>query len=301
LAAEENPLFARVTVNRLWQQFFGIGLVKTPDNFGLQGDLPSHPHLLDWLAAELRDSGWNLQHIIRKIVLSETYRQSSNFRSDLEDPDNRFLARGPSFRLPAESIRDQALAASGLLIRTVGGPSVMPYQPKGVWEDLNAPASHAETYVQGKGGDLYRKSLYTYWRRAVPHPAMAAFDAPSRDVCTVERTSTNTPLQALVTLHGPIFVEAARVLAEDIVNRKDPLRLAFRRILSRPPTKRELTLLENFHGDRLKHYRANPPAAGGLLQIGESPVSPDIDPIPLAALTDVCHTIFNLSEAVTRK
>ena len=301
LAADENPLFARVTVNRLWQQFFGIGLVKTPDNFGLQGERPSHARLLDWLAVEFRDNGWDLHHIIRKIVLSDTYRQSSHYRPELEDPDNRLLARGPSFRLPAEMIRDQALAASGLLVRKIGGPSVKPYQPAGVWEDLNAPASHAETYVQGNGEDLYRKSLYTFWRRAAPHPVMATFDAPSRDVCVVERSSTNTPLQALVTLHGQIFVEGARVLAEDITNRKDPLLLAFLRILSRRPTESELAVLENLHGDRLKHYRANPLAAERLLQIGERPVSPDIDPIPLAALTDTCHVIFNLSETLTRK
>ena len=157
LASDENPLFARVTVNRLWQQFFGVGLVKTSDNFGLQGELPSHPQLLDWLALGFRESGWDLRSVIRRIVLSDTYGQSSDFRGDVDDPENRLLARGPSFRLPAELIRDQALAVGGLLSRKVGGPSVKPYQPNGVWGDLNAPASHAEIYQPGTGEDLYRK------------------------------------------------------------------------------------------------------------------------------------------------
>ncbi|NNM29422.1 MAG: DUF1553 domain-containing protein, partial [Akkermansiaceae bacterium] len=243
LTADDNPLFARVTVNRLWQQFFGVGIVRTPDNLGLQGELPSHPDLLDWLAFELRENGWDLQHVIRKVVLSATYRQSSHIRAGVDDPGNRLLARGPSFRLPGEMIRDQALAASGLLVRKVGGPSVKPYQPEGVWGDLNAPASHEEKYVRGSGEDLYRKSLYTYWRRAVPHPAMAAFDAPSRDVCAVERASTNTPLQALVTLHGPTYLEAARKLAESAHAEEHPIAHAFRRVLSRPPAARELERL----------------------------------------------------------
>lgn len=300
LVAAENPLFARVTVNRLWQQFFGRGLVKTPDNFGVQGELPSHPELLDWLAVDFRESGWDLRHLIRRIVLSETYAQSSTFRTDLEDPENRLLARGPSFRLPGELIRDQALAASGLLSRHVGGPSVMPYQPEGVWGDLNAPPSHAEKYVQGTGADLYRKSLYTYWRRAVPHPAMLTFDAPSRDVCTVERASTNTPLQALVTLHGPTFVEAARKLAEGALTTGSPIDQVFRRVLSREPTPSEREILEQLHAERLNHYRNQPEAAERLLAVGESPVTSGFDRAELAALADVGHAIFNLSETLTR-
>jgi hypothetical protein len=301
LTADANPLFARVTVNRLWQQFFGRGLVKTVDNFGVQGDLPTHPELLDWLAVEFRGSGWNLRHVIRLIVLSQTYAQSADFRRDVEDPENRLLARGPRFRLSGEQIRDQALAASGLLVRTVGGPSVKPYQPAGVWEDLNAPASHAETYVQGRGEDLYRKSLYTFWRRAVPHPAMSAFDAPSRDVCTVRRAITNTPLQALVTLHGPTYVEAARKLAETALEAASPVDDAFRRVLSRPPTDRERGILAELHDERLDHYRRHPKDAEGLLGVGDSPVAPGLDRAELAALADVCHAIFNLSETVTRK
>ena len=198
-------------------------------------------------------------------------------------------------------IRDQALAASGLLTRKVGGPSVKPYQPDGVWDDLNAPASHAEKYVQSTGPDLFRKSLYTYWRRAVPHPEMATFDAPSRDVCTVERIPTNTPLQALVTLHGPVYLEASRALATLVLAEPRPIPRAFRRILSRLPTDRESALLQGLHRERLNHYQANPEAADRLLQVGKNPVNPGLDPVAMAAMTDVCHTIFNLSETLTRK
>ncbi|MCP4784670.1 MAG: DUF1553 domain-containing protein [Fuerstiella sp.] len=301
LTSPDNPLFARVAVNRLWQQFFGIGLVKTLDNLGLQGELPSHPRLLDWLASEFHESDWDLQHLIRKVVLSSTYRQSSRFRSGVEDPENRLLARGPTFRLPAELIRDQALAASGLLTRKVGGASVFPYQPDGVWDDLNASTSHAETYVQSTGDDLYRKSLYTYWRRAVPHPAMAAFDAPSRDVCTVQRVATNTPLQALVTLHGPTYLEAARVLAEAALSESEPIRYVFRRVLSRQPNNRELHLLAALHQERLEHYRMNPEADERLLRVGQRPPNAALDKIQVAGLADVCHTILNLGESLTRK
>jgi len=187
-----------------------IGLVEKPDNFGMQAALPSHPRLLDWLTGEFRENDWDLHHLIRAIVLSATYRQASDFRPELEDPENRLLARGPTFRLPAEMIRDQALILGDLMTEHVGGPSAMPYQPSGVWEDLNAPDSHAEIYKQDSGPGLYRKSLYTYWRRATLHPVMATFDAPNRDVCSVERASTNTPLQALVTFHEPTFSEASR-------------------------------------------------------------------------------------------
>jgi len=299
LTSDDNPLFARVVVNRLWQQFFGVGIVKTADNFGLQGEHPSHPDVLDWLAVEFRESGWDLHHVIRLIVLSQTYSQSSRFRHELEDPENRLLARGPSFRLSGEMIRDQALALSGLLNRKVGGPSVMPYQPKGVWEDLNAPKSHAEVYVQSTGDDLYRKSLYTYWRRAVPHPAMATFDAPSRDVCVMKREITNTPLQAFVTLHGPIFVEASRKTAEAALIQENPIEHLFRTILSRAPTRKESSYLLSYHDKRLKVYERDSDAATRLLSVGES--ASEGDPAKLAALTDVCHMILNLSEALTRK
>lgn len=306
LTAPENPLFARVTVNRIWQQFFGMGLVKTADNFGLQGEMPSHPELLDWLAEDFRKSGWDMHHLIRNIVLSATYRQDSRFRTELDDAENRLLARGPSFRLPAETIRDQALAASGLLTRKVGGPSVMPHQPPGVWEDLSAPPSHAETYQASSGPDLYRKSLYTYWRRAAIHPAMAVFDAPNREICSVERSNTNTPLQALVTLNDPTYLEAARKLAERVMKQEsvDPEKqtaLAVRLVLVRSVEAKELGLLKEVYQERLAHYQADPSAAEKLLAIGTSAIDATLDRIRLAAMTDVCHVILNLSETVTRK
>jgi hypothetical protein len=306
LLSDENPLMARVTVNRLWQQFFGIGLVKTPDNVGLQAEMPSHPLLLDYLAADLRDNGWDLHHLIKTIVLSATYRQDATHRPELEDPDNRLLARGPSFRLPAEMIRDQALFASGLLTQQIGGPSVFPYQPEGVWEDLNAPKSHAEVYKQSTGKDLYRKSLYTYWRRAAMHPAMSVFDAPNRDVCSVKRETTNTPLQALATLHGPTYVEASRKLAELAIEAHpgDPvsqISLAMKRVLSRVPNQNEIGPLRDLYDQRLKDYQRDPRAAAKLLAVGESPTDETLDADAVAALADVCLVILNTSEALTRK
>ncbi len=303
LTAPENPLLARVTVNRVWQQLFGIGLVKTVDNFGIQGDPPHHQQLLDWLAADFRDSGWDMHHLLRTIVLSATYRQSSKHRPELNDPENRLLARGPSFRLPAEMIRDQALAVSGLLSRKIGGPSVKPYQPPGVWEDLNAPASHVEVYEQDTGEDLYRKSMYTYWRRAAMHPAMALFDAPNRDICSVLRSPTNTPLQALALLNDPIYIEASRKLAETVIKSKTEKEtaLAFRMTLSRQPTERELALLVGLYRQRLADYRSNPEAIEKLLDVGASPADRTLDRLRVAALADVCLAIFNLSETITRK
>jgi hypothetical protein len=301
LTTPENPLFARVAVNRLWQQFFGSGLVRTADNFGMQGEQPTHPQLLDWLTVEFRESGWDWAHLIRRIANSATYRQASARRPEIDDPGNRLLARGPSFRLPAELIRDQALSVSGLLTPQIGGPSVRPYQPAGVWEDLNAPRSHAEVYRADSGLALYRKSLYTYWRRAALHPAMATFDAPSRDVCAVERASTNTPLQALAIQHDPTYIEAARKLAERLLPEPDPIQRGFRSILSRPPTPREQQLLHDLHATRLAHYRESANSAKQLLSVGDSPSDPKLDPPALAALADTLHTVLNLSEAITRK
>lgn len=306
LLSQENPLMARVTVNRIWQQFFGVGLVKTPDNMGLQAEMPSHPLLLDDLATDFRNNGWDLHHLIKSIVLSATYRQDSTRRPDLEDPANRLLARGPSFRLPAEMIRDQALFASGLLTQKIGGPSVFPYQPDGVWEDLNAPKSHAEIYKQSTGEDLYRKSLYTYWRRAAMHPAMGVFDAPNRDVCSVKREVTNTPLQALAVLHDKTYVEASRKLAERVIKAKpdeatEQINLAMRTVLSRNPNKKEMAALSGYYDERLAAYQTNPAQAAKLLSVGESSSDESLDANEIAALADVCLAIFNTSEALTRK
>lgn len=306
LVADENPLMARVTVNRIWQEFFGIGLFKTSDNVGLQAEMPSHPLLLDYLAADFRDNGWDLHRLIKSIVLSATYRQDATHRPELEDPENRLLARGPSFRLPAEMIRDQALFASGLLTQKVGGPSVFPYQPDGIWEDLAAPKSHVEIYKQSTGEDLYRKSLYTYWRRSAMHPAMAVFDAPNREVCSVKREVTNTPLQALAMLHDPTYIEASRKLAELAINAEpndqaSQIKLMMKRVLSREPDPNELALLTRLYEERARTYRGDQGAAEKLLTVGASPADPSLKPEKVAALADVALTIFNLSEAVTRK
>src|SRR6185312_5920985 len=241
LISRDNPLTARVVVNRLWQHHFGIGLVKTSDNLGVQSEPPSHPELLDWLATELIQSGWNLQHIQRLIVTSNTYQQRSEAPAEMyqRDPDNRLLARGPRYRLQSEALRDNALAVSGLLVDKIGGPSVMPYQPAGLWEEM-AGGAH-DDYSQGHGDDLYRRSLYTYRKRTVPHPSMATFDAPSWEICQVKRARTNTPLQALALLNDVTYMEAARKFAERMLTEggKTPdarLAFAFRLATSRAPT-----------------------------------------------------------------
>jgi hypothetical protein len=257
-----NPLVARVIVNRYWQMFFGTGIVKTVEDFGVQGDLPSHPELLDWLAvtfaAPEAGPAWDTKALIRRIVTSATYRQSSVVtRAALaKDPENRLLGRGPRFRLQAEFLRDQALALSGLLDRRIGGASVAPYQPAGLWEELASRLDganfSAQTYTQSHGADLYRRTMYTFWKRTSPPPALVAFDAPDRETCTVRRARTNTPLQALVLLNDPTYFEAARVLAERIVkdggvDEADRIRWAFGQVLSRNPTAQEVSLLKGLY------------------------------------------------------
>ena len=216
LLRPENPLTARVTVNRFWQELFGTGIVRSAGDFGVSGELPSHPELLDWMAVELRESGWDMKKFYRLLVTSATYRQAATVTPDKleKDGQNRLLSRGPRFRMDAEMIRDAALASSGLLVRKIGGPSVKPYQPDGVWEAVAMIGSNTRDYVRDRGESLYRRSLYTFWKRSAPPASMDVFNAPSREVCTVRRERTNTPLQALVTLNDPQFVEAARVLAE---------------------------------------------------------------------------------------
>ncbi|NDD40992.1 MAG: DUF1553 domain-containing protein, partial [Verrucomicrobia bacterium] len=249
LVSTENPLTARVTVNRFWQQVFGSGLVKTSEDFGSQGALPSHPELLDWLAQEFIRSGWDVKQLLRLMVTSATYRQASRFTPTLRerDPENRWLARGPRHRLIGEFIRDQALAASGLLVEQLGGPSVKPYHPPGLYEQITAGNGY-NTYVPGKGDELRRRSLYTYWKRSVPHPAMLLFDAPFRESCTLRRPRTNTPLQALNLLNDPTYVEAARFLAQRMIKdgggtEETRLTHGFRLLLARPPSPAELKVL----------------------------------------------------------
>ncbi len=297
----EHPLTARVTVNRFWQQLFGRGLVATSDNFGTQGAFPSHPELLDWLARDFIASGWDVQHVLRELVLSSTYRQSSKASHDLlaRDPENLLLARGPSRRLSAEQLRDQALVTSGLLVEKVGGPSVKPYQPDGLWD----VAMGRPRYDQGKGDDLYRRSLYTFWKRTVPPPAMVAFDAAERNVCIVRRQSTSTPLQALALLNDVQIVEAARFLGERFVTDKDRTpadRIAalFTRVTARAPRQRELELLRELYDEQLALFRSKPEAAKKLLAVGEKPNTTGLDPIELAAATVLAQAALDLDAAI---
>ena len=299
LTDPEHPLTARVTVNRLWQRLFGLGLVKTSENFGVQGEHPSHPKLLDWLAKEFIGGGWDLKATYKMLVTSAAYRQSSVSRSD-SDPDNRLLSRGPRRRLPAYAIRDSALVSAGLLVPEIGGPSVRPYMPPRIWRSISN-----NTYKQDKGDKLYRRSLYTYWRRTIPPPTMLTFNAAEREVCIVRKDQTITPLQALTLMNNVTFVESARHLAErilkqsDLANEEERITYAFKAILSRPPSSRELALLQE---DFLHHeeiFSQNPQAVGQLLKVGEKPNDPKLPSATLAAYAMVASTIFNLDEAIS--
>jgi hypothetical protein len=303
LVDPSNPLTARVTVNRFWQNVFGAGLVRTPEDYGMQGEPPTHPELLDWLATEFVRTGWDVKAMHKLIVTSATYRQSSRVSPELlrSDPDNRLLARGPRFRLPAETVRDQALAASGLLVEKVGGPSVKPYQPAGPWKEL-ADAD----YFADNGEGLYRRSLYTFWKRTVPPPNMTAFDAPARETCVVRATRTNTPLQALTLLNDVTYVEAARVLAERVMREggtspEERLTLAFRLATSRRPQESELRLLVAGWRRHRETYRADPRAAEKLLAVGEAKRKEKVDRAELAAYAATLGVILNLDETVTRE
>jgi hypothetical protein len=306
-----NPLTARVIVNRYWQMYFGTGLVKTAEDFGVQGEYPSHPELLDFLATEFARSGWNVKAMQRLIVTSATYRQASFATKDLiaRDPENRLLAHGPRFRLPAEFIRDQALAIAGLLNDEIGGKSVNPYQPPGLWEELMSRSDGAkwtaQTYVQDHGPDLYRRGMYTFWKRTSPPPTLTVFDAPDRQVCTVRRSRTNTPLQALVLLNDPTYVEAARKLAERAMtaggsSAEDRITFIFKLATARAPRPPELAILKNVLEREHELYSQNPDAAKKLLATGESPRNQSLDPVDHAAWTMLCSAILNLDETVTK-
>jgi Protein of unknown function (DUF1553)/Protein of unknown function (DUF1549)/Planctomycete cytochrome C len=307
LVASDNPLTARVEVNRIWQHHFGVGLVKTAENFGVQGEPPSHPELLDWLATELIRTGWDVKAMHRLIVTSATYQQASRVPKGLlaHDPENRLLARGPRFRLSAEVVRDNALTIAGLLASRLGGPSVKPYQPAGLWEELAGGAGEGP-YIQDKGPNLYRRSLYVYRKRTVPHPALATFDAPSRETCQVKRARTNTPLQALELLNDVAYVEAARALGQLMIaegGRSPDERIiyAFRRATARMPSRSELAVLQDGLDRYRAAYRSDPSAAEQLVHHGESPVDPDIDPIELAAYTATAGVILNLDETISQE
>ncbi|MCY2965646.1 MAG: DUF1553 domain-containing protein [Planctomycetota bacterium] len=302
----QNPLTARVMVNRFWQQLFGIGIVETVEDFGLQGAFPTHPELLDWLAVDFQESGWDLKALLRKIVLSATYRQSSDATAaQIErDPKNQFLARGSRLRLPAETLRDNALSVAGLLTHRLGGPSVKPYQPAGIWQDVSV--ERRAVYEPSRGGDLYRRSLYTFWKRTCPPPGMTSFDAPDRETCTIRRARTNTPLQALVLLNDPTYVEAARELAQRVVRDggatdKAKLETAWLSVVARKPTADEARSLLAIVQSARKHFQLSPDSAIQLISVGESPRDQQLDPSEVAAWTTSLGILLNLDEAITRE
>jgi hypothetical protein len=304
LGAKENPLTARVTVNRVWQMIFGTGLVKTVEDFGSQGELPVHQALLDWLAVDFIESGWDTKALLKKIVSSETYRQSSRVTPELldKDPENRLLARAPRLRLGPEMIRDQALAVAGLLVEKQGGPSVKPYQPPGLWQELFGGGG----YTQDHGENLYRRSLYTFWKRTIAPPSMVNFDSPNRETCTVRENRTNTPLQALTLMNEVSFLEASRKLAERLLREGPPafegkLDLAYRLAVSRPVRAAEVALLRAAWEKSLARYRANRADAVALLDQGEATLPRKIALPELAAWTTVANLILNLDEAVTKQ
>ncbi|OEK06588.1 PSD1 and planctomycete cytochrome C domain-containing protein [Roseivirga misakiensis] len=300
---KKNPLTARVTVNRIWQSFFGTGLVDTPGDFGNQGSLPSHPELLDYLAYEFMESDWDLQALQKKILLSATYQQSSKVTEDLleRDPENKWLTRGPRYRMSFEMIRDNVLAVSGLLNKEVGGPSVKPYQPEGLWAETTSGVGLTK-YIPDDGDALYRRSLYTFWKRTVPPPAMITFDAASRDLCEVDRQKTNTPLQALVMMNDPQVLEASRVLAYQAIDQKksnkEGISYVFEKILGRVPSEEEERILTAFLEKELDRFKSSPENTEAYLSVGNYPQK--IQTAEAAAYMSVINTIFNLDEAISK-
>jgi hypothetical protein len=306
LLTPEQPLTARVTVNRFWQQIFGTGIVRTTGDFGVTGEQPSDQALLDWLAVDFRESGWDMKRFFKQIVMSAAYRQADTITPEklAKDPDNRLISRGPRFRMDAEMIRDYALAASGLLVPKIGGPSVKPYQPEGVWEAVAMIGSNTRNYVQDTGDNLYRRSMYTLWKRAAPPASMEIFNAPSRETCTVRRERGDTPLQALVTLDDPQFVEAARHLAQVAMEKnqteKDRLNFMAERLLARPLRTKERQIADAVLTNLRAHYQEAPKDAAALLTVGESKTDAKLDPPTLAAYAMVASELMNLDEALNK-
>lgn len=302
---KKNPLTSRVFVNRIWQEFFGRGLVKTSGDFGMQGEMPSHPELLDWLAVDFMNNGWNIKRLIRQIVTSSTYRQSSVVDKDklATDPENILLSRGPRLRLSAEAVRDLALASSGLLIKEIGGPSMKVYQPKGIWESATSGRGVLARYVQDHGQDLYRRGLYSFIKRTVPPPGMLMFDASNRDQCEVKRLRTNTPLQALLLLNDPTILEASRVFAQRLLKEKsgntEKISKAFRAIVCRDARPEELDVLTRYFEEEKTKFTNTPEKARQLVKLGEYPLDA-VDVTTLAALMQVVHTIYNMEESITK-
>lgn len=306
LMSPTHPLTARVAVNRLWMQCFGAGLVTTVDDLGSQGDVPKHAALLDWLAVEFIRNEWNVKGLLRLIVTSATYRQASIATPALlnRDPDNRLFARGARFRLPAEMVRDQALAVSDLLIQNVGGPPVHPYQPPGLWEAVSYDGE--QTYRPDRGEGLWRRTIYSYWKRTAPPPGIQLLDGPTREICVVQRSRSNTPLQALLLLNDETYVEAARALAAAALEQRESrpeerVSVMFRRATARLPHADEITAMLGLYSRQRSRFSADRNAAERLLQIGVSPRGAGLDPVDLAAWTVVGQVILNLDEVITRR
>jgi hypothetical protein len=296
LTSRDQPVVARVLVNRIWQRVFGEGLVRTPEDFGLQGEHPTHPELLDWLAVEFQDSGWDLKHMLRLMVSSQTFRQNSAHRGELNDPENKLFARGPRFRLDAEVLRDIALWASDLLDPHMGGEGVKPYQPSGLWKALSHPASNTKNYKPDTGRMVYRRSLYVYWKRTSPHPMMSLFDAPNRETSCVKRSRTNTPLQSLGLFNEKQRVEIARMFAERLLKERNSdeqrLDLMFNLLACREPNNQERSACNNLLDAMRKRYVNADQDAKDLLNTGEVPRDKSLNPIEHAAWTQVAATVL---------
>jgi hypothetical protein len=303
---KKNPLTARVFVNRIWQEFFGTGLVKTSGDFGMQGEMPSHPQLLDWLAVDFMENNWDIKRLVKQIVMSSTYKQSSVVSKEkmATDPTNIFLSRAPRLRMTAESIRDLALTSSNLLVKEIGGPSVKPYQPKGIWESSTSGRGVLARYVQDHGDKLYRRGLYSFIKRTVPPPGMLVFDASNRDQCEVKRLRTNTPLQALVLMNDPLILESSRVFGERLMLEKssmeEKIEKAFRSIVCRTPKKEELEVLVNYMRESESKFSQSKDKAKQLINVGEYPHAKIDNIVQLASLMQVIHTIYNMEESITK-
>ena len=303
---KKNPLTARVFVNQVWQEFFGRGIVKSTGDFGMQGELPTNPALLDWLAVDFMDHGWNIKRLVKQIVTSATYRQSAKITDEKlkSDPDNIYLSRGPRYRLPAEFVRDMVLSTSGLLNPKIGGPSVKPYQPKGLWESATSGRGSLRSYQQDRGEALYRRGMYTFIKLTVPPPSMIIFDASNRDHCEIKRSKTNTPLQALVMLNDPTVLEASRVLAERLtlksMDTEAKIRESFQRIVCRKPTEKEIKLLTEYYEDEARVFSKDKKQAHKILNVGEFPHEAKVNEDQAAALMRVINTLYNMEETITK-
>jgi len=303
---KRNPLTSRVFVNQIWQEVFGRGIVKTSGDFGMQGELPSHPELLDWLAVDFMNNGWNMKRLVKQILMSATYRQSAVISPDKlkADPENVFLSRAPRYRIKAELIRDLVLSSSGLLVKTIGGPSVKPYQPEGLWESATTGHGILRNYKQDHGPDLYRRGMYTFIKRTVPPPVMWVFDASNRDQCEVTRLKTNTPLQALIMMNDPTVLEASRVLAARLEGQsmdiKEKVIRAFRLIVCRRPNEKEIEVLSSYYISQLNKFKKQQNRAESLLSIGEYPLATNLDKSSVAAWMQVISALYNLEETITK-